>query len=79
MAFFWAPIDHTKSTDKQVRAFRHIESKNIPIHEKFDETNSEHEKKGLRFFMKSSTDVYQPFGTSNNHQNTIYVSPEGRK
>ena len=45
MAFFWAPIDQTKSIDKQVKAFRHIASKKILIHEKFDETNSEHEKK----------------------------------
>ena len=33
------------SIDKHIGAFSHIESKKVPIHEKFDETNSKHEKK----------------------------------
>ena len=83
------------SIDKLIVAFSHIESKKVPIHEKFDETISKHEKKrnliqakkaprrkrirGLRFFMHPFRDVYQAFGTSNEHQKPIYVSPGGRK
>ena len=33
------------SINKHIGAFSYIESKKIPIHEKFDETNSKHEKK----------------------------------
>ena len=43
--FFWAPIDHTMSIDKHIGAFSHNESKKVPIHEKFDKTNSKHKKK----------------------------------
>ena len=66
IAFFWAPIDRTMSIDKRIGAFSHIESKKVPIHEKFDETNSKYEKKT------------QPHS---GHQKPIYVSPAfgGRK
>ena len=83
------------SIDKRIGAFSPIESKKIPIHEEFDETNSKHEKKrnliqvkkaprwkhirGLRFFMHPFLDVYKAFGTSTDHQKPIYVSPGGRK
>ena len=83
------------SIDKHIGPFSHIESKKVPIHEKFDETNSKHEKKrnliqakkaqrwkrirGLRFFMHPFPDVYQAFGTSNDHPKPIYVFPGGRK
>ena len=33
------------SIDKHRGALSHIESKKVPIHEKFDGTNSKHEKK----------------------------------
>ena len=68
------------SVDKRIGAFTPIESKKVPIHEEFDETNSKHEKngnliqakkaprwkhiRGLRFFMHPFPDVYQAFGTS---------------
>ena len=83
------------SIDKRIGAFSPIESKKVPIHEEFDETNSKHEKKrnliqvktaprwkhirGLRFSMHPFLDVYKAFGTSTDHQKPIYVSPGGRK
>ena len=83
------------SIDKRIGAFSSIESKKVPIHEEFDETNSKHEKKrnliqvkkaprwkhirGLRFLMHPFLDVYKAFGTSTDHQKPIYVSPGGRK
>ena len=83
------------SIDKHIGAFSHIESKKDPTHEKFDETNAnmrknatsfrpkkhqdENASEASDFFMHPFPDVYQAYGTSNDHEKPIYVSPGGRK